>query len=83
MKKEKAAASSMRGSCYNNTVILKVNGKRVALNPFLQGFMKETVFGMLKSLKGVKKPREVELIIKGTSAHKMCQNSLRPPSGTS
>lgn len=50
---------------YKGAVTLKVNGKRIGLNPFLQGFMKETIFGMLKSLKGVEKPQEVELKIGG------------------
>lgn len=50
---------------YKGSVALKVNGKRIGLNPFLQGFMKETIFGMLKSLKGVNNPKQVELKIGG------------------
>ena len=34
-------------------VDLKVNGQKVELNPFIQGFISETVTGMLKSLRGV------------------------------
>ena len=34
-------------------VELKVNGQDVDLNTFIEGFIAETVFGMVKSLRGV------------------------------
>ena len=44
-------------------VDLKVNGQKVELNPFIQGFISETVTGMLKSLRGVNDIDTVDLKI--------------------
>ena len=35
-------------------VQIKVNGKDLPLNPFIQDFLGNTLYGMLRSLKGVK-----------------------------
>lgn len=44
-------------------VELKVNGKEVDLNTFVEGFIAETLFGMLKSLRGVGKTDRIDLTI--------------------
>jgi len=42
---------------------LKVNGKKVELNNFVQNFFSETVIGMIKSLRGVDVIETIELKI--------------------
>ena len=44
-------------------VELKVNGEEVDLNTFVEGFIAETVFGMVKSLRGVDKTDQIDLRI--------------------
>jgi molybdopterin-guanine dinucleotide biosynthesis adapter protein len=45
------------------TVLLKVNGEVIPLNPFVKGFLVKTVRGMVVSLKGCDAPRTVEIRI--------------------
>ena len=42
---------------------LKVNGKKIELNNFVQNFFSETVIGMIKSLRGVDVIETIELKI--------------------
>ena len=42
---------------------LTVNGKKIALNSFVEGFMSQTVIGMIKSLRGVDKIETINLKI--------------------
>ncbi|MBW8001243.1 MAG: hypothetical protein FVQ80_04400 [Planctomycetes bacterium] len=44
-------------------VTLKVNGADVELNTFVQGFVTETITGMVKSLRGVDEVKSVSLQI--------------------
>ena len=37
----------------NFSVELEVNGQKIELNMFVEGFMSQTVIGMVKSLRGV------------------------------
>lgn len=48
----------------NPEVSLTVNGKPVALKPFIEGLLKEGVTGMIKSLKGCSGAQSIELVIK-------------------
>jgi hypothetical protein len=45
-------------------VQVKVNGKFIPLNEFVQGFVGSTILGMLKSLRDTAKPKEVEIKVK-------------------
>lgn len=47
-------------------VSLKVNGKRIPLNPFVEGFLAKTLKGMLGSLKGCDPSETVEIRIDGS-----------------
>ena len=42
-------------------VALKVNGEEVALNDFVQGFVAQTLIGMVKSLRGVGEVKTIDL----------------------
>lgn len=42
-------------------VELVVNGKKIGLNNFVQGFISETLIGMVKSLHGVDEVETIEL----------------------
>jgi hypothetical protein len=42
---------------------LKVNSKKVPLNFFVTGFYIRTIEAMVKSLRGTKKPRKIEITI--------------------
>jgi hypothetical protein len=42
---------------------LTVNGEKIALNSFVEGFMSQTVIGMIKSLRGVDKIETINLKI--------------------
>ena len=42
-------------------MIIKVNGKQIPLTEFPTDFIKNTICGMLKSLKGVDEINEVEI----------------------
>jgi len=42
---------------------IKVNGKQIPLTEFPADFIKNTIVGMLKSLKGVKDIKKVEINI--------------------
>jgi len=42
---------------------LKVNGKEIKLNNFVEGFISQTVIGMVKSLRGVGDIETVDLRI--------------------
>jgi len=42
-------------------MIIKVNGKQIPLTEFPTDFIKNTIYGMLKSLKGVNEINEVEI----------------------
>ena len=44
-------------------ISVKVNGKEIPLTEFPAEMIKNTVFGMLKSLKGVNEIKEVEIRI--------------------
>ncbi len=45
-------------------VKLKVNGKNIPLNSFVQSIFKEVILGMVRSLKGVDNPKEIDITIK-------------------
>jgi len=45
-------------------VKLIVNGRDIPVKGFVQDFMARTVLGMISSLKGVEKPKRIELLIK-------------------
>lgn len=45
-------------------ISLKVNGKKIPLTEFPSEFITNTIYGMVKSLKGVDEVKELELIIK-------------------
>lgn len=45
-------------------LIVKVNGKRIPLTGFPSYFIKNTITGMLQSLKGVDEIKEVEIRFK-------------------
>lgn len=45
-------------------ISLLVNGDPIALTPFVQSFVSNTVLGMVKSLKGVDKVQSVEILVK-------------------
>jgi hypothetical protein len=45
-------------------VQVKVNGKLIPLKGFVQDFIGYGILGMLSSLRGVKKPKQVEVKIK-------------------
>jgi molybdopterin-guanine dinucleotide biosynthesis protein B len=47
-------------------VSLKVNGKRIPLNPFVRSTLTHTVKGMIASLKGCDAPSTIDLHIEGT-----------------
>lgn len=47
-----------------NEIIIKVNGKKIPLTEFPTKFIKNTIKGMLKSLKGVDEIEEVEIHFK-------------------
>ena len=54
--------------CKSNTknefkVELKVNGKNVELNSFVQGFIAETIIGMSRSLRDVEEVERLSLSI--------------------
>ncbi len=44
-------------------VQLKVNGEEIELNDFVEGFIAESVIGMVKSLRGVSKINAIDLSI--------------------
>jgi len=44
-------------------VQLKVNGEEIQLNDFVEGFIAESVIGMVKSLRGVGKIDAIDLSI--------------------
>ena len=46
-----------------DSVVLEVNGEAVELNAFVQGFIAQTLKGMLRSLRGVVKPETITLKI--------------------
>jgi molybdopterin-guanine dinucleotide biosynthesis protein B len=46
------------------TVSLTVDGRDVALKPFLEDMMRESVLGMVRSLKGCSDPKEIELKVR-------------------
>ena len=57
-------------------MIILVNGKKIPLTEFPTDFIKNTICGMLKSLKGVDEINEVEIkIILGLNSFIIC-NSL-------
>jgi len=58
---ERKFLSSKRG----REVSLKVDGKKILLNPFVKGFLVNTVKGMLTSLKGCDKAKHIEIRIEG------------------
>lgn len=45
-------------------VLLKVNGKKIPLNIFVKNLIVNVILGIVKSLKGVKNPKNFELKIK-------------------
>ena len=47
----------------NFSVELEVNGQKIELNMFVEGFMSQTVIGMVKSLRGVDNIETIELKI--------------------
>ena len=46
----------------DKTVILKVDDSDIPLGPFVQNMVLNTTLGMVSSLKGVEKPKKVELM---------------------
>lgn len=48
-------------------VDLLVNGAHIPLNPFTRGFIAETLFGMVSSLKGVKKVKSLHISLRRKS----------------
>ena len=48
---------------YTGKVKLKVDGKEIELNPFVQGFIAQTVKGMVSSLRGVDDAETISLEI--------------------
>jgi molybdopterin-guanine dinucleotide biosynthesis protein B len=48
----------------DTSLILRVDGEEVKLNNFVRSFIKNTILGMLSSLKGVENPQEILLKIK-------------------
>ena len=48
-------------------VQLKVNGEEIQLNDFVEGFIAESVIGMVKSLRGVGKINAIDLSIARTA----------------
>ncbi len=54
-------------------IALKVNGQEIELNSFVQCFMIETVFGMLRSLRGVEKVRTLDLVITSEPEQEGCE----------
>ncbi|MFA6316952.1 MAG: hypothetical protein WC943_05995 [Elusimicrobiota bacterium] len=46
------------------SVKAKVNGKAVAMNPFVQDIVGRAVAGMFSSLKGVKAPKSISLKVR-------------------
>jgi len=52
------------GKCpQTERVELKIDGKAVELNPFVQGFIARTVEGMVSSLRGVDHPKSIRIEI--------------------
>ena len=47
----------------NFNVELEVNGQKIELNMFVEGFMSQTVIGMVKSLRGVDRIETIDLKI--------------------
>ncbi len=48
-----------------HTILLKVNGKEIQLTAFPAEFIKQTILGMLKALKGIDEEiKEVEILLK-------------------
>ena len=46
-----------------DSVVLEVNGETIELNTFIQGFIAQTVKGMVSSLRGVTKAETISLKI--------------------
>ena len=46
-----------------DSVVLEVNGETIELNPFIQGFIAQTVKGMVSSLRGAAKAEAISLKI--------------------
>lgn len=46
-------------------VILKVNGEKIPLNPFVKGFLARTIKGMVVSLKGCERASAIDLHLEG------------------
>ena len=44
-------------------VKLKVNGKEVPLKPWVEGFIANSIEGMVKSLKGCESPEKIEILV--------------------
>jgi len=49
-------------------IIINVNGKKIMLSEFPSEFIKSTIIGMLKSLKGIDKIEYVEIKFKNYSS---------------
>ncbi len=48
---------------YEGKVSLKVNGKDIDLNPFVQSFIASTVTGMIQPLRGIESVKTLQLNI--------------------
>lgn len=46
-------------------VVLKVNGERIALNPFVRGFLARAIKGMVVSLKGCDRASAIDIHLEG------------------
>jgi len=58
------AGEAEAGRCVGyatDAVRLKVDGLGVAMNPFVQGVMRNVVLGVIRTLRGVEEPRRVEV----------------------
>lgn len=53
---------------YTDKVQLKVDGKDIELNPFVQGFIARTVKGMVSSLRGAEDADSISLEITNKTA---------------
>lgn len=52
------------GSPVSEGATLVVDGKVVTLKPFIEALVKESIRGIVKSLKGCSNPREIEIKIR-------------------
>jgi molybdopterin-guanine dinucleotide biosynthesis protein B len=56
---------SKRSDCRisESSILLSIDGKKVGMVPFVQGFLKDTIKALVSNLKGYKKGKKIEIII--------------------